>query len=168
MIATKTTGADGSYEFCGLFSGSYTVCEVMKAGWKSVGDICKPVTLNCDDVTDVDFRNEQVKTGCGTGCPWRLVGELYKASCGVPLVVDAAHGILYNDPAGVTLIHPELITIPAKYGTISVADDGSFVFNPAAKIPSGTTVQFSYTANNGVCDATGQGTTKIQISCSSR
>ena len=168
VVKTATTGADGAYTFCGLFSGSYTVCEVMKAGWKNVGDICKPVTLDCADVTDVDFRNEQVKTGCGTTCPWRIVSESYKASCGVPLVVDASHGILANDQAGAMVISPELITIDPKYGTLFVEDDGSFTYNPAQKIISGTTVKFDYRATNGICDATGLGTAKIQISCSSR
>jgi hypothetical protein len=167
VIATKTTGADGSYQFCGQFPGSYTVCEVMQAGWKSVGDTCKPVTVDCGDVTGVDFRNEKVVTppGCSNRCPWHPVSELYQATCGVPLVIDAAHGILANDPKGSTVINPESITIAPKYGTLSVESDGSFEYDPAAKITSGTYVIFTYGANNGNCDSSSPGTTKIQVYC---
>jgi hypothetical protein len=163
--ATATTGADGSYKFCGLFSGSYTVCEVMKAGWKSVGPTCIPVTLDCEDATDVDFRNDKVITGCDTRCPWHIVNELYRASCGVPLEVSADHGILANDRIGAIVINPESITIDPKYGTLSVEEDGSFVYDPALNIASGTYVTFKYSATNGVCDALGQGTAKIQVYC---
>jgi hypothetical protein len=165
QIATTTTGTDGSYQFCGLFPGSYTVCEVMQAGWKSVGDTCKPVTLDCGDVTNIDFRNEKVNLGCSNRCPWRPVSELYRATCGVPLEVDAAHGVLANDPVGSTVLNPASITIDSKYGTISVDDDGSFVYYPADKIVSGTYVIFYYGANNGNCDSTGLGMAKIQVYC---
>jgi len=165
VIGTKTTGADGSYEFCGLFSGSYTVCEVMQAGWKSVGDTCKPVTLDCEDVSDVDFRNAKVNPGCSNRCPWHPVSELYRASCGVPLEVDASHGILANDPVGSTVLNPESITIDPKYGTLTVEEDGSFVYDPATQIASGTYVIFNYGANNGNCDSTGLGIAKIQVYC---
>jgi len=165
VISTTTTGADGSYEFCGLFPGSYTVCEVMQAGWKSVGDTCKPVTLDCEDVTDVDFRNAKVNPGCSNRCPWHPVSELYRASCGVSLEVDASHGILANDPVGSTVLNPESITIDPKYGTLTVEEDGSFVYDPATQIASGTYVIFNYGANNGNCDSTGLGIAKIQVYC---
>jgi hypothetical protein len=164
-IATKTTGADGSYKFCGLSSDSYTVCEVMQAGWKSVGPTCVQVSLDCADVTGVDFRNAKIPTGCSNKCPWHPVSELYQASCGVPLVVDAKHGILANDPVGSTVINPESITIDPKYGTLSVESDGSFEYDPVAKITSGTYVTFTYKANNGNCDSSSPGTAKIQVYC---
>jgi acylphosphatase len=166
IIAHTTTGADGSYKFCGQFPGSYTVCEVMQAGWKSVGDTCQSVTLDCGDETNIDFRNEKVVTpGCANRCPWHPVSELYQASCGVPLVIDAAHGILANDPKGSMVINPASIKVDAKYGSIAVEDDGSFTYTPAAKITSGTYVIFTYGANNGVCDSSQPGTTKIQVYC---
>ena len=60
-------------------------------------------------------------------CPWFLKGELYSATCGVDKVVGADKGILANDPQGVAVLDPESITIDPKYGTIEVAEDGSFV-----------------------------------------
>lgn len=167
IVKTAKTGSDGSYTFCGLFSGSYTVCEVMQSGWKNVGLTCIPVTLNCEDKTDVDFINEKVVTpGCSNRCPWHPVSELYRASCGVPLEIDAAHGILANDPVGSTVLNPQSITIDPKYGTLTVDADGSFTYEPAAKIVSGTYVIFNYGANNGNCDSTGGlGTAKIQVYC---
>ena len=166
QIATTTTGADGSYKFCGLFSGSYTVCEVMQKDWTAVGPTCLTVTLDCADVPDINFRNKPTPPPyCGGGCPWYLKSEVYKATCGVPLEVPASQGILYNDRIGATVINPELITIDPKYGTLTVEEDGSFVYNPAPKIASGTYVIFKYGATDGVCDATGQGTAKIQVYC---
>jgi hypothetical protein len=164
-IATKTTGADGSYQFCGQFPGTYTVCEVMQAGWRGVGDTCKSVTVDCGDVANVDFRNEKIPPACSNRCPWHPVSELYRATCGVPLDIDAAHGILANDPVGSTVLNPQSITIDPKYGTLTVDADGSFTYEPAAKIVSGTYVTFTYGANNGNCDSSSPGTAKIQVYC---
>jgi hypothetical protein len=163
QIATTTTGADGSYQFCGLFSGTYTVCEVMKKDWKAIGDTCIPVILDCADETDIDFRNKFVPPYCGGGCPWYLKSETYRAQRGVLLDVDASHGILFNDRIGATVIDPQLITIDPKYGTLTVEEDGSFVLDPAKSIPRGTTLTLNYRATDGVCDATGQGTATIRV-----
>ena len=166
QIATTTTGEDGSYQFCDLFSGTYTICEVLKPDWTAVGPTCITVTLDCADVPDNNFRNKPTPPPyCGGGCPWYLKSEAYRAQCGVPLVVDASHGILYNDRIGATVIAPELITIDPKYGTIAVEADGSFVYDPAPGLPRTSTVTFKYGATDGVCDATGQATAKISVTC---
>jgi hypothetical protein len=166
VIDSKQTGPDGYYEFCGLFSGIYTVCEVLQKDWTAVGPTCITVTLDCADVPDNNFRNKPTPPPyCGGGCPWYLKGETYRAQCGVPLVVDASHGILYNDRIGATVIDPESITIDPKYGTIAVEADGSFVYDPALGLPRTSTVTFKYGATDGVCDATGQATAKISVTC---
>jgi hypothetical protein len=101
------------------------------------------------------------------GCPWFIKNDLYTAQCGVLKEVPASKGILANDPAGTRVINPELIQIDPKYGTISVYEDGSFVYDPsgATGIRSGIYVIFKYGANNGFCDAKYQGIAKIQVSC---
>jgi len=57
VIATATTDSAGKYSFCGLESGSYTVCEVLKTGWKNVTPVCVTVPLRCENIDDVDFHN---------------------------------------------------------------------------------------------------------------
>ena len=165
VIKTTTTGTGGLYRFCDLVPGEYTVCEVLKAGWKNIGDTCIPVTLGCEDSKDNDFYNEPVKIPCA-GCPWFIKNDLYKAQCGVLLEVPAEKGILANDPQAIEVIDPESITIDPKYGTLTVEEDGSFVYDPSLGITSGTYVIFKYRANNGLCDAKYLGIAKIQVACS--
>ncbi|MDD4163089.1 MAG: choice-of-anchor E domain-containing protein [Methanothrix sp.] len=164
-IKTTTTGTGGLYRFCDLVPGEYTVCEVMKSGWKNIGDICLPVVLDCEDSTDNNFYNELIKIPCA-GCPWFIKNDLYKAQCGVLLEVPAEKGILANDPQAIAVIDPESITIDPKYGTLTVEEDGSFIYDPSLGITSGTYVIFKYGANNGLCDAKYLGIAKIQVACS--
>jgi hypothetical protein len=100
--------------------------------------------------------------------PWYLHNELYTAQCGILKEVSANYGILANDPTGTTVIDPELITIDPKYGTIHVAADGSFVYDPSPGISSGSYVRFYYKATNGVSESRNSGLAKIQISCKCR
>jgi hypothetical protein len=165
VIDSTTTGQGGLYRFCDLAPGEYTVCEVMKSGWKNVGPTCISVTLDCGNSIDNDFSNELIVVSCGVKCPWYIKHELYRAQCGVEKVVPAESGVLANDPKGATVVDPESITIDAKYGTLEVYEDGSFVYDPSPSIRSGTYVIFYYTANNGLCDATNKGMAKIQVSC---
>ncbi len=63
---TTTTDASGNYEFCDLPDGIYTVTEETKAGYTPVGDTTQSVTLECANVTNVDFENTQVHCISGT------------------------------------------------------------------------------------------------------
>ncbi len=101
-------------------------------------------------------------------CPWFIRNDLYSAQCGVIKEVPASAGLLANDPGAVAVLNPGGITIDPKYGTIKVEADGSFVYNPSPNIMTGTYVQFSYNATNGVCAANHAGIAKIQISCKCR
>ncbi len=101
-------------------------------------------------------------------CPWFIKNDLYAAECGVLKEVPASSGILANDPIGTEVVDPESITIDAKYGTLSVEADGSFVYDPSPDIQSGTYVIFKYRATNGVCEAKYPGTAKIQVTCKCR
>jgi len=65
VIATTTTAGDGSYSFCDLEAGNYTVCEVVEAGWVAVSPECVDVELVCGNAT-VDFINTQPQQTCGT------------------------------------------------------------------------------------------------------
>lgn len=56
-ISSKFTEADGSYEFCDLRAGSYEVSEEIRTGWTPDGPTTIPVTLVCEDATDVNFEN---------------------------------------------------------------------------------------------------------------
>ena len=98
-------------------------------------------------------------------CPWFIRNELYSALCGEDKFAGATKGILANDPGAIAVLNPETIAVDPAYGSIDVEEDGSFVYYAAEDIPSGTYVQFTYTATNGVCEAKYQGIAKIQISC---
>ena len=165
VIKTTTTGTGGVYEFCGLAHGSYTVSEVQKSGWTAVGPTSIDVVLGCDNSEDNDFSNQPTNTVCV--CPFFIKNELYTASCKSIYEVDATKGILANDPAGSIVLNPELITIDPKYGTITVEEDGSFVYDPtgATALRNGVYVIFNYSANNGQCDSRYLGIAKIQVSC---
>ena len=83
-------------------------------------------------------------------------------------MVPASAGLLANDPTATAVLDPDSITIDAKYGTLDVNADGSFVFDPSPNILSGTYVQFKYNATNGVCQARYPGLAKILVSCKCR
>lgn len=168
VLDQKQTGKGGNYEFCGLESGDYTVCEEMKSGWKKMGPECIDVALECANSLDNDFENEPLPNPpCRNGRPWFIKNELYTASCQGVKEVDAGKGILANDPAGSIVTNPESITIDPKYGSIEVHEDGSFVYDPtgATGLYSGVYLIFKYNANNGRCDARYPGIAKIQIRC---
>ncbi len=159
MTATLVTGpssgtlslnADGSFTykpktgFVGTVTFTYKACD---------GNCCSdPAT-----VTIIVAK-----------CPWTLRNDMYSAKCGEDKVVPASQGILANDPTAIAVIDPESITIDPVYGTIEVNEDGSFVYHAAEVISSGTYVQFTYTATNGVCPASNLATAKIQIICPCR
>ena len=145
VIKTTTTGTGGSYQFCGLAPGSYTVSEVQKSGWTAVGATSIPVELEaCENSENNDFSNQPTNTVCV--CPFFIKNELYTANCNAIKEVDASKGILANDPAGSIVLNPETITIDPKYGTITVEEDGSFVYDPtgATGLRNGVYVMFKY------------------------
>jgi len=57
-LTNTTTDANGDYQFCNLVSGSYTVCEDVMTGYDNVTPTCVAVTLECENVWDIDFTNE--------------------------------------------------------------------------------------------------------------
>ncbi|HEX7445625.1 MAG TPA: SdrD B-like domain-containing protein, partial [Methanothrix sp.] len=174
-VKTATTGADGSYQFCGLFPGTYTVSEVTQPKWTPIGPTSITVNLDCANSEDNIFRNRltpppppPTNPPCKPNtCPWFIKNELYTANCNAIKDVDAAHGILANDPVGTTVVNPGSIKIDPKYGTITVEADGSFVYDPteATALKNGVYVIFNYMANNGLCNAKYLGIAKIQVSC---
>ena len=56
-IATTTTGPGGYYEFLKLEPGDYAVCEEDRDGWQHMDEPCRDVTLELENVADVDFTN---------------------------------------------------------------------------------------------------------------
>lgn len=57
VIATTTTGPDGSYSFTNLPAGSYTVREIQPAGYGSSSPDEISVNLSAGDVQQIDFAN---------------------------------------------------------------------------------------------------------------
>jgi len=95
--------------------------------------------------------------------------DIYSGQCGVQLSV-AAQGLLKNDiksSGPLQVLEPEKISIDPKYGTLTVNKDGSFVYNAAQNIVSGTYVTFYYRATDGTT-LSNQALVKIQVSCSCR
>ncbi|MFA5296531.1 MAG: SdrD B-like domain-containing protein, partial [Methanoregulaceae archaeon] len=58
-VRTTTTGANGSYQFCNLAPGTYTLTETVVTGWTQVF-APGPVTLTCEDATHQDFFNARL------------------------------------------------------------------------------------------------------------
>jgi hypothetical protein len=75
-----------------------------------------------------------------------VTGDAYFAASDTPLVVNAAAGVLINDkdPEG-TALTATLVTAPA-HGTVTLAADGSFTYEPAAGYTGPD--QFTYKATD--------------------
>ena len=79
--------------------------------------------------------------------------DAYQSIGLIPLVVDAAQGVLGNDSANGSLSRAQLINGPND-GTLDFNSDGSFTFTPsiammAAPFGSETSVNFTYKVFNG-------------------
>ena len=55
-----TTGADGTYSFCGLLPGSYSVEETLKPGWFAVESPVNPIDLGCASSENNNFKNQEL------------------------------------------------------------------------------------------------------------
>jgi VCBS repeat-containing protein len=96
----------------------------------------------------------------------RAMPDLFKGQCGVELSVPAP-GILKNDVKSsgqLKVLDSEKISINPKYGTLTVNEDGSFVYEAAQNIAQGTYVSFYYKVTDG-SKKTSTALVKIQISC---
>jgi hypothetical protein len=64
---TAKTGPDGKYLFCNLQTGSYTICEEQKDGWKNTTPTCISVPLGCNDSNNNNFTNvPEIEKACNT------------------------------------------------------------------------------------------------------
>ncbi|OPX77807.1 MAG: Cna protein B-type domain protein [Methanosaeta sp. PtaB.Bin039] len=57
LKGATTSLSDGSWKVCDLIPGSYRVGEVLKPGWHNITDLIQEVTLGCEDMDGVTFRN---------------------------------------------------------------------------------------------------------------
>jgi hypothetical protein len=64
-IANQTTDNSGFYNFSGLSNGTYNVTEVMKAGWTNTSPASVPITINGQDILNVNFTNQPVMQPVG-------------------------------------------------------------------------------------------------------
>ena len=55
------TISGGGWIVCGLVPGEYQVSEILKTGWKNITNLTQNVTLNCENKTDINFRNIQLR-----------------------------------------------------------------------------------------------------------
>jgi len=63
---TRITGTDGTYSFCGLYPGTYTISEVLGAGEVQISGPTNPIVLECEDYEDQDFVNQDLLCINGT------------------------------------------------------------------------------------------------------
>ena len=97
----------------------------------------------------------------------RALPDIYTGQCGVQLSI-AAPGLLKNDITSsgqLQVLEPETISIDPKYGTLNVNENGSFVYNAARNIATGTYVTFYYRVTDGTT-VSSQALDKIQVACS--
>ena len=57
---TKQTGSDGSYEFCNLAPGEYTITEDIRSGYMPTGEISIDIELNCTNLSNQNFTNQKL------------------------------------------------------------------------------------------------------------
>lgn len=58
-----TTGPDGKYSFTNLLPGTYTIAEVLTAGWIQLGGLSQSITITAgEDKENVDFVNVKYPT----------------------------------------------------------------------------------------------------------
>lgn len=58
-----TTGPDGKYSFANLLPGTYTIAEVLTAGWIQLGGLSQSITITAgEDKENVDFVNVKYPT----------------------------------------------------------------------------------------------------------
>ncbi len=58
QLASTMTDSTGFYNFTGLTNGTYNVTEGMKAGWTNISPMSRMVTINGQDMTNVNFTNQ--------------------------------------------------------------------------------------------------------------
>ena len=66
LIKTATTGTNGTYSFCGLEPGNYTVSEVVDPNYIATGPTSIDVELECDNSENNDFKNTELLCINGT------------------------------------------------------------------------------------------------------
>ena len=102
-------------------------------------------------------------------CP-RAVPELYQGQCGKVLSVPAP-GILKNDVKdpgkSLKVLNPDDIYIDSNLGTLTVNEDGSFVYEASDDFKASAYVLFYYRATDGSCESN-QAYVKIAVSCPCR
>ena len=62
VAGQNRTISGGGWIVCGLVPGEYQVSETLKTGWKNITNLTQNVTLNCENKTDINFRNIQLRT----------------------------------------------------------------------------------------------------------
>jgi len=55
---TKQTGSDGSYEFCNLVPGEYTITEDIRSGYMPTDEVSIDIELNCTNLSNQNFTNQ--------------------------------------------------------------------------------------------------------------
>ncbi len=90
-VAETVTGGDGSYSFPDLEPGTYTVKEVLPAGWSPINPADgahEDVTLSCgQNVDGLDFLNEQTPPVCA--CDYGVVEVLVREDLNCNGVADS-------------------------------------------------------------------------------
>jgi SdrD B-like domain len=131
------TGADGSYCFTGLKAGTYTVTEVVPAGWQAVGPTSIVVTLlPGQKITCVNFFNAQVciKYGSISGNKYNDKNKNGKRDC----YESTVKGVTIKLTG--TTIYGELVnkqTVTSYYGSYSFTGLKAGTYTVTEVVPSG-------------------------------
>ncbi|VVB56435.1 SdrD B-like domain protein [uncultured archaeon] len=60
LETSKLTAANGYYNFTGLSSGTYTVTEETRSGWKNVTPASRKIEFIYDDLQNINFTNQPI------------------------------------------------------------------------------------------------------------
>ncbi len=132
IVATTTTGADGTYAFENLIPGTYTVNEVQPAGYSDGADTAgtNGATVTANDVMTVTLAGGQASTGNNFGerQPVSISGTVYSDVDGDG-VKDASEAPI----AGVVISLKN--ASGSVVASVTTAADGSYRFE---NLPAGT------------------------------
>ena len=194
VIQSDITGSDGSYSFCNLSPGTYTVEEVLPAGWVQIS-APGPITLARDDANGQDFRNRidcNITTTPFSVCPGvtvtkeMILGHVTLNGCSGTPTVAIGEGNTYTvsctsiagcpcSASGSWDVYPActLETTPfsvcpgvtvTKEMILENVDTSKCTDTPTVNIGPGNTYTISCTDENG-CPCNGSGSWTVYPAC---
>ncbi|CAG0957191.1 Serine-aspartate repeat-containing protein D [Methanosarcinales archaeon] len=93
-LTTRSTNANGYYEFTDIIDGTYTISEELKIGWTNVSQLSRNITVFGQDYTGVNFTNKPISTFKVSG--YKLNASDGRGILGWNITIKNDHGQISN------------------------------------------------------------------------